>query len=373
MAKSYQAALQTKPQEDRFLDSSLYTNPESLSLEKEYIFRRTWLYVGDSNRLSQPGSVAMTEVAESSILLVRTLENTLKVFHNVCPHRASLLCTKSGIHQLKQFVCPYHAWAFNLEGELVGTPASEDFPDSFCKADFSLKPLRYETWQKFIFVCFDDRAPTLQEFLGEIPVSLAKHCTAKTKLLVEKQYHVACNWKNFHDNTLCDYHLPMVHPNTLHPIQGPSRFYEHHFSDYVTLLYTPTTAQWRAEHQVLDELSDRARFGFFTYGIFPNLHLIALPHGMLAWLRIDPLTIDTCQVNLKIYGIPGITPNPAELAESFEVTIQEDIAITESVQRGYATDVYTPGIAHNLEARIIHQQKLIRSFLLAGLEQKDSD
>ena len=174
-----------------------------------------------------------------------------------------------------------------------------------------------------------------------------------------------CNWKNYHDNTLCDYHVPVVHRQTLNVIQGPVPLYEHYFEPFVNLLYTPTTQQWRAENQVLDHLQERARFGFFTYGIFPNLHLIALPNGVLSWLRIDPITVETCQVNVEIYGIPGMD-TASELIEEFEAFMHEDMTVTEMVQRGYASGAYTPGVANQLEDRILHQQRLIRQFLLAA-------
>jgi phenylpropionate dioxygenase-like ring-hydroxylating dioxygenase large terminal subunit len=371
MKKNLKAALLANAQEPIFFESILYSERDLLPLEGKYIFRRTWLYIGDSTSLSQPGDVLVTEAADSSILIVRSQDGNLKAFHNVCPHRASLLCANSGIQQLKQFICPYHAWVFNLEGQLIGTPHLEGLPALFRQEDYSLKPLRCEQWQGFIFVSFTDNVPPLREFLGDIPSLLGGHRTKATKLLVKKQYRVACNWKTFHDNTLCDYHLPAVHPKTLNPVQGPVHLYEHHFSEYVNLLYTPTTSQWREKHQVLEHLTERIRLGNFTYGIFPNLHLVALPNGMLGWLRIDPITVDTCQVNLEIYGIPGITEKPAQLEAGFDAVTHEDIAITEGVQRGYASGAYTPGVAHQLEARIIHHQRLIRRFLLAGIGVKE--
>ncbi|MCU0534648.1 MAG: aromatic ring-hydroxylating dioxygenase subunit alpha [Hydrococcus sp. Prado102] len=362
MKENLKAALLANAQEPIFFDRILYCDRDLLPLEQEYIFRRTWLYIGDSASLST-GDVLVTEAAGSSILIVRSQDGKVKAFHNVCPHRASLLCA-NGIQQVKQFVCPYHAWVFNLEGQLIGTPHQEGLPNIFRFEDYSLKPLRCEQWQGFIFVSFSDNVPPLLEYLGDIPASLGRHRTDATKLFVKKHYRVACNWKNFHDNTLCDYHLRAVHPKTLHPIQGPVHLYEHHFSEYVNLLYTPTTPQWREENQVLEHLTGRIRIGNFTYGIFPNLHLVALPNGMLGWLRIDPITVDTCQVNLEVYGIPGITEEPAELEAGFDATTCEDIAITEGVQRGYASGAYTPGIAHRLESRILHHQRLIRRFLL---------
>jgi phenylpropionate dioxygenase-like ring-hydroxylating dioxygenase large terminal subunit len=361
---SLKKALLSQDRQTEFFAGILYTDPDLPPFETQNIFRKTWLYIGNAKELEKSGTVLVTEIADCSLIIVRTNSGDLKAFYNVCPHRASLLCSQTGIQSLKQLVCPYHAWVYNLEGQLIGTPQKEGFPQDFCFEDFSLKSVRCESWQGFIFISFEPNVPPLEEFLGMAGKTLKSHYTEATKLLVQKQYQVHCNWKNYHDNTLCDYHVPVVHRTTLNELQGPVRFYEHSFDRYVNLLYTPTPQQWREENASLDHLSERDRFGFYTFGIFPNLHLLALPNGVIVWLRIDPLTVDTCQINLEIYGIPEFSPSATILQEEFETFMKEDIEITELVQKGYATGVYSSGIANQLEDRILHQQRLIREFLL---------
>lgn len=348
----------------QFFPRSLYTNPDLLSLEIERIFQKTWLYVGDTDRLFNENNILVTEVINISILLVKTQENLIKAYYNLCPHRASLLCSESGQYSLNQFVCPYHAWVYNLEGNLIGTPAKDRFPETFSLEDYPLKSIRCEQWEKFIFVCFDEAAPSLNEFLGDIPTTIQGYHLPETKQLFQQNYKVNCNWKVYHDNTLCDYHVPIVHKNTLNKIQGSVRYYQHQFNQYVNLLYTPTTEQWRKDNPVLDTIvSEKARYGFFTYGIFPNLHFLALPNGVLAWIRIDPLTVNTCEVNLEIYGLPHFSPTGETLKEEFETFMKEDMVVTEMVQKGYESGGYEAGIANQLEDRILHQQNLIREFL----------
>ncbi len=351
------------PLAERFLlEARHYTDPALLELEYQAIFRRTWIYLGNEAQLAQSGSVLVTKVADCSILLVHTPEGELKAFHNVCPHRAAPFL-QTGSHQVKHLICPYHAWVYDLNGCLVGIPSQDRFASNFCPDDFPLYSVRVEVWEGFLFVCLDPLAPPLLEFLGSIPRIITGYRSEATQLLVCKHYPVQCNWKNYHDNTLCDYHVAIAHRETLNPVQGPIRFYEHSFDIYVNSLYTPTTKQWRAKHQVLEHLPERNRNGFFTFGIFPNLHLLILPDGIMAWIRIDPLSVNRSQVVLEIYGIPGISPSTATLVQEFENFMQEDIALTEGVQRGYASGTYRPGPVNNLEARIVHQQQLICQFL----------
>ncbi|WP_206602811.1 aromatic ring-hydroxylating oxygenase subunit alpha [Leptolyngbya ohadii] len=358
--------------QSRFFAGSLYTSAALLPFEQQHIFRQTWLYIGQEQELIQSGTVRMLEVAGSSILITRGKDGNLRAFHNVCPHRAALFCSEPGSHQLKHLVCPYHAWTYSLEGDLVGVPREGRFSEDFCRSDYALMPIRLELWQNFIFICFSEAAPPLHDFLGGIPTALSNHFTPETTLLTKQQYLVNCNWKAYHDNTLCDYHVAVAHRTTLDVIQGPVNRYQHKFDTFVNLLYTPTTADWQTQNPVLEGLDDRSRNGFFTFGIFPNLHLLALPNGLVAWLRIDPLTVDTCLLNSEIYGIPALCRSIDQVTQEFDAFTQEDIAITEGVQRGYASGVYRSGPVNQLEDRIAHQQQMIWQFLQAGLERDRS-
>ncbi|HEY9647729.1 MAG TPA: aromatic ring-hydroxylating dioxygenase subunit alpha, partial [Chroococcidiopsis sp.] len=334
-----------------------------LQQEMATIFQRTWLYVGDIADLAAPDAVKVVAIAGRSVLISRAEDGTLQAFHNVCPHRASPLFYETGVHHAKHWVCPYHGWVYDRSGQLRGMPAPKRFPDEFRCADFPLVAVRVDEWAGFVFVCFDPAAPPLLDYLHPIPTYMAGYRTADTKLLVRRDNPVACNWKNFHDNTLCDYHVAIAHRETLSPVQGPVRLYEHEFHPYVNLLYTPTTPAWRAENPVLEHLPERNRLGFYTFGIFPNLHLFAFPNSMFGWVQITPLTAETCQVTADVYGVPGLCPLPSIMEADFDATTAEDICLTEGVQRGYASGAYTAGVANGLEDRILHHQRLIRRYL----------
>ena len=347
---------------DHFLlAAQQYTDPAWEPVEQQQIFHQSWQYVGDAAQL-ELGQVWALTLAGRPVVISRDRAGTLRAFLNVCPHRAALLC-EAGIHTQKHLVCPYHAWTYDLAGELVGTPSRQRFPDSFDPADYDLQPVRLETWSGFMFLCFCDDAPPLVEFLGRVPRYLGQHRRAETRHLLTLRRTVACNWKNYHDNTLCDYHVAISHHHTLHPVQGPIKHYVHEFDTYVNLLRTPVTNAWRDSNQRLADLPEGAGTHFFTFGIYPNLHLLGLPDSTIIWLRIDPITAQTCHLTLEIYGIPSISPPVSTLKTDFEAFMAEDIALTESVQQGYASGTYQPGPVNQLEHRIVHQQQLIAQAL----------
>ena len=345
------------------LEAQHYTHPSWVPIEQTHIFQKVWMYVGDARRLS-PGQVWATAVAGQPVVITCEAANKYRAFRNVCPHRAALLCPNQGVSAAKHLVCPYHAWVYDYQGNLVGTPSKERLPENFNPRHYALSPVRVASWCDFLFVCFAQNAPDLETFLNPIPTHISSHRRSSTKLLFRQSRSVACNWKVYHDNTLCDYHVAIAHRTTLNKLQGPVKAYRHQFWQYTNLLYTPTLASWRTSNAVLPELSTFAQDNFLTYGIFPNLHLLALPNGLLAWIRIDPVAVDRSEVVLEVYGPPEMLAKREAIQTEFNSFIAEDEALVESVQIGYASGAYVPGPVSQLEHRIVQQQQLILSHLI---------
>lgn len=112
--------------------------------------------MGHESEVPNPGDYARRVVAERALFFARDRQGELRVFHNTCPHRGALICrTDHGNAQALQ--CFYHAWSFNISGELIGMPDIEGYRPDFDRADFRLRSPRCEGYKGFIFVCFDPR------------------------------------------------------------------------------------------------------------------------------------------------------------------------------------------------------------------------
>lgn len=356
-----------KEQPPTFMDSVFYTNPNLVPLESRYIFQESWIYVGHSKKLTEPGAVMATNVAGHSLLIIRNKHGKLQAFKNICTHRNALLQTEVGVKNLKCITCPYHGWTFDLDGNLKAMPGRECFAETIDAKKLSLQSIRLETWGPFMFISLGKDVPPLKEYLGQNLAQLTGNFPLQQlSLLYEQDYPVNCNWKVFHDNSLCDYHVNVVHRTTLKDVLGSTQNYNYVFDEYVNTLITPTTASLPFEGQCEEELPEQNKENL-TFGIFPNLHIYSLPDGELLVERIDPVTVNTCQVHVEIYGIPGHVPPLDELLKWYEQLFNEDLKITESVQKGYQTGSFAAGPINLYEARVIHQQQLIRRFLLGGL------
>lgn len=343
------------------LQAEHYTDPVWIPLEQTRIFHQTWLYLGPAERVATPGTVWATSLAGRSLLVIRDEGGQLRGFYNLCPHRGMELCPQPGVFRVKRLVCPYHAWVYDLQGQLRATAQQKGFGDGFCPLNYSLQPVQVAVWQQLLFVSFQPQVPPLPVYLAPMAQVLAGYAQGEWRWLHHHTRPVACNWKVYHDNTLCDYHVAVAHARTLHRLQGPVRHYRHCFGSYVNALVTPVPPTWLARRRVRRDLPLENQTHFYTFGVFPNWHLLALPDGMFISLRIDPVAVDRCQVVTDIYGSPDAPL--AEVLAELAAFVGEDVAIAESVQRGYASGAYLPGPVHPLEARILHQQKLLLAYL----------
>jgi len=321
------------------------------------------------------------EVAGRSLIIIRSVEGKLAAFYNACSHRGSRLYSPNSQSQqsspesaVKCLVCPYHGWTFDTSGALKGLPEKERFSSNLDFDKLSLRSVRLETWGPLMFISLNKAAPPLKNFLGEAIARMAGFPIDSLTLLFEKDYDIACNWKTFHDNGLCDYHVNIAHKTTLKDVQGLTKYYQYVYDDYVNALITPITKSWQAENSIWDELEEPLRSQFITFGIFPNLHVYALPDGTLYIERIDSISHNTCRVHSEVYGRETHVKDAIALERWYDDLFEEDRILAEGVQQGYASIQggneefqHTPGPINQLEARIVHQQQLIRRFLLTGL------
>ncbi|MEN9215813.1 MAG: aromatic ring-hydroxylating dioxygenase subunit alpha [Gloeomargarita sp. HHBFW_bins_162] len=349
------------------LPADYYTNPQLIPLEQERIWRRSWLYLGSVQQVQTPGSVWATTCAGISILITRDAQGELHGFYNLCPHRAMELCPEMGVFSMKQLICPYHAWVYDLAGQLVAAARQKQFGADFACQDYPLYPIRVAVWQDLLFVSFDVNVMPLSAYLAPIPQTLGQYAVPGFQHLSQQKRSVACNWKVYHDNTLCDYHVAIAHPKTLNRLQGAVRNYHHRFGEYVNALVTPVPDDWFSQHPARPDLLPENQTHFYTFAVFPNLHLLALPNGTLICLRIDPVTVDKCQVVTDVYGVPEWVGDLEAVHRELNAFMQEDVVLAESVQRGYRSGVYQPGPVHRLEARIFHHQNLILNSLKTPL------
>jgi phenylpropionate dioxygenase-like ring-hydroxylating dioxygenase large terminal subunit len=192
-------------------------SPAFYELERDAVFRRTWLNVGRVEQLPRKGSYFTKELdaARTAVVVVRGKDDEVRSFHNMCRHRGNKLVWDDYPREdtsgtCRQFTCKYHGWRYDLEGALTFVQQESEFM-GLDKADFGLAPVRTETWEGFIFVNLDPEAEPLGDYVGRLGAGLEGY---KFGALTQKHTYraeIGANWKLFIDAFMEFYHAPVLH------------------------------------------------------------------------------------------------------------------------------------------------------------------
>ncbi|MGH8007048.1 MAG: aromatic ring-hydroxylating oxygenase subunit alpha [Candidatus Binatia bacterium] len=194
-----------------------YISPAYFALERECIFRRVWLNVGREEEMPQPGDYLVKDLAvcNTSILVVRGKDGSVRAFHNICSHRGNKLVW-AGRGSCQAFACKFHGWTYNTKGQLTFVPAEDNF-FAFDKKEHSLTPVAADTWAGFIFIHLDPQpAESLREYLGEWGEQLQGYPFAETSVTCSSwTTTVRANWKTIRDAFQEGYHVAFLHKRSM--------------------------------------------------------------------------------------------------------------------------------------------------------------
>ena len=213
-----------------------FTSEALLRHEREQIFSKEWICVGREGELQAPGDYFVTEVNMVPVIMTRDHNNELQALVNVCRHRMARIAEGAG--KTRVFTCPYHSWAYDLDGRLVNAPKMED--KQFDKSKCSLQQFRVETWLGFIFVNLDANAEPLAPRLSPLAKHLENYHVERWVPTSKKVNVWQSNWKIAVENFLEVYHIESLHRDTLYVLGGAeSARPGYHSDDYNFYLYAP--------------------------------------------------------------------------------------------------------------------------------------
>jgi choline monooxygenase len=341
------------------LPARFYADPAFVAVDRALIFDRGWQLIAHVCQLRNAGDHAVADFAGLPVIAVRGADEVIRVFHNVCRHRAGPLAQCDGLGA-KALRCRYHGWTYTLDGTLRSAPEMSGAPD-FNVSDVKLPQLAVRVWQGMVFACVDPaRAPDFDAFVAGIDARIGPD-----RKLEEYGHHhrigydVPCNWKVYVDNYLEGYHVPHIHP-------GLNRLLD--YRSYVT-----ATAEWYS-FQWSPLESDDSLYGSggdaLYYWLWPNTMLNIVP-GRLQTNRILPKGADRCRVEFDFYyamdeSDAGKARRAADLSFSDEVQV-EDLTICEDVQRGLSSGSCVPGRLNPLRENAVHHfHELLRATYRSG-------
>ncbi|PSN64140.1 ISP domain-containing protein [Corynespora cassiicola Philippines] len=117
-----------------------WTSEQLLRIERRAIFSKTWVCICHRSRFSKPGDYISMDFAGYPILAILGKDNIVRVFHNVCRHRAYTITKKPAGSSLV-LGCRYHGWSYDTKGGLVKAPHFEGV-EGFDKSENGLFKIR---------------------------------------------------------------------------------------------------------------------------------------------------------------------------------------------------------------------------------------
>lgn len=207
--------LTERSQVDAGLDdipTDVYVSEEIHARELETVWARSWQMVCRESAVGEPGSYAVYDIGDRSIIIVRDNEAKLRAFHNSCLHRGTRLCDGAG--RLQRIRCPFHGFTWALNGTLKDVPCKWDFPQ-ISDEKFSLPEVKLDTWGGFVFANFDPDANSLGEYLGKLPTHFTRYPLDERYVACHVGKYLDCNWKLVIEAFVETLHVIGLHPQSL--------------------------------------------------------------------------------------------------------------------------------------------------------------
>ncbi|MEC8131074.1 MAG: aromatic ring-hydroxylating dioxygenase subunit alpha, partial [Pseudomonadota bacterium] len=263
------------------LPNDCYVDAGMFRHEQDRVFRDGWAAIGFGKDITTPGMAKPVTFLGIPMLMVRNAAGDINIFQNVCRHRGMIL-VEEPVRLRGPITCPYHAWSYDLDGNLRRTPhvggPDIDSHDSVRTCDLPLIRVRSHLWRDVIFVDVGGEAPPFEEAAAalidrwrEFEQPLV-HTGADSSISIT----LDCNWKLAVENYCEAYHLPFVHP----ALNSYSRLEDHYnildadgYAGQGTTVYQPQISADGKRFPSFGGLSGKWDSGAEYIALFPNVLL----------------------------------------------------------------------------------------------------
>jgi phenylpropionate dioxygenase-like ring-hydroxylating dioxygenase large terminal subunit len=281
-----------------------YFSQELFELECETLFKTHWQFVCHVNEAAEIGAYVTFDVAGERALVIRGHDGILRGFHNLCRHRGSRIVPDGRGVCNKAMVCPYHGWAYNLDGGLRGIANRDTFPPMQAEK-WGLKPLEMEIWNGLVFIRFQaGPQPAVAEILARFDDEIAPYDLANMVPTDSNSMDdlLAVNWKSVRDVDNEGYHVRQAHPG-LHQLYGDGYFDEPYANGTSRSVGTFNEAyghRWsvRKYREILPEAENlplHQRRQWIYFGMFPNFVLGLYPDSVIYYQEVPQSATQTVQ------------------------------------------------------------------------------
>ncbi|MEM7440854.1 MAG: aromatic ring-hydroxylating dioxygenase subunit alpha [Pseudomonadota bacterium] len=272
-----------------------YFSNELYELERDLLFRTHWQLVCHVSEVAVPGQYVSHDIADERGFVIRGLDGKLRAFHNLCRHRGSRVVGDTRGTCNKVLVCPFHGWAYNLDGSLRGIAHRDSFPP-MDHEQMGLKPLEMEIWHGFVFIRYQPGPqPAVAEIMARHEAEIAPYGCADMQTVGQMNWaeKTPVNWKSVRDVDNEGYHVRQAHPG-LHDLYGQN----YHDEPYVNFTSRSLGKFNRGPSRLLsvrayrellpkaEHLPETHQQAWLYIGLFPNLVFGFYPDSVIWYQEI---------------------------------------------------------------------------------------
>lgn len=331
-----------------------------IKLNKKY--KNTWILACHKNEIKNKNDYKTIDFFGESILIYN-IDNKFFAYKNVCVHRGSKIKIKKYGNEI--FNCIYHGWTYNKFGNLISGP---QLKNAFPKLDLKNKNLmtvKIEMCGDFIFITDNANKQNLRQFLASHFQEIEDISKKFGNLVSSEKYIWNCNWKIAIENSIDEYHGPILHKSTFKKILELKPNYT--FSSFISEMNMPLQKNYM---KFFSNIVTKPKFHLSNrykhYFIFP-ISTIASTMDLFCYIqRYIPLDENKSKIETDIF-IPDVFINEKnktqfiiESAKKFnEIIFNEDKEICEGINQNLQ-NTYKFSIIGKFEKRINFFRKLIK-------------
>lgn len=320
------------------LEARFYTDPGLYRDISARILERAWHHVCHASSLPEPGDYHAFTVLDQDLFVVRGRHGALRCFYNVCQHRGHPLVGGTG--RARVLVCPYHAWAYELDGHLRAAPNAKAVP-GFDRSRICLTEVRLETFLGFVFVNLDGDAPTMEESFPGVAEAVRAICPdiEDRRFAHEHEAREGCNWIVAVENYNECYHCGHVHRAFSAGVVDPGSYDIQPFGTGRVLRHQAGAAAGEGAWYKAEGA------GYTSFYLFPLFSLQHYPGGLINTYYWRPLAHDDTRVHRGWFSRDGVVDDQIQQVIDLdrETTFAEDLSLVKAVQRGLGSRGYRPG------------------------------
>jgi Rieske 2Fe-2S family protein len=332
-----------------------YTSAEVYEQERVKIWWGDWVCIGRAEEVEHPGDFVVKDVAGESVLVVRNTEGRLNGFYNVCAHRGTkFLDDEASGNVRKGFRCPYHAWVYDLDGTLIGTPnVKED--ELFDRSDYPLHPVTIGEYAGFLFANLSPEPRPLMAALtdgAESITAFERFQMEGLRIGVRIVYEVEANWKIIVENYNECLHCPSIHPELVQvvPLFRFGEVWDEELRDDGNRMMdgaTSFTINGASELPKLPDLAPEDYSMYYGSYEFPNLMLNLHPDCAMYYIGFPKGPSHTTVVSEYLFRpetIAGPNFKPEPVVEFWDLISKQDWEVCARAQTGVGSRSFTTGV-----------------------------